>query len=126
MTIEADLDTALGALVGSRIYGGTFPQPQQPNNRPVWPAIRRTLTGIPDADLCGDGGDDASDFRLQLDLVVMEAAGYSAARTLRTQVMAAMRTFTPPAVWDGELYDFDEETRTHRWILFYRLHPSST
>lgn len=124
MTIEADLDTALGALVDSRIYGGTFPQPPG-RAAPTWPGIRRTLIGIPNPDLCGDGGDETADFRLQLDLVVSEASGYESLRTLRGQVMTAMSTFSPPAIWDGEQYFFDEETRTHRCVLDYLIYPSS-
>lgn len=122
MTIEADIDTVLKPLVSNRVYGGIFPQPPE---RPVWPAIRRTLLGIPDVDLCGDGGDETADARLQLDLVVTEAAGYTALRTLRALVMTAMRTLTPPAIWDGEQYDFDEETRTHRCVLDYLIYPST-
>lgn len=124
MSIETDIDTAIGSLVGSRIYANVFSQPQQ---RPVWPAIRRSIASVvPDVDLCGDGGDETADLRIQLDIVVAEASGYEALRTLRGQVMTAMSTFTPPAVWDSERNEFDEETRTHRCSLDYMIYPSSS
>lgn len=123
MSIETDIDTALGALVDSRIYPNVFAQPQR---RPEWPAIRRTIVSVvPPVDLCGDGGDDTDDLRIQLDIVVSEASGYTALKTLRGQVATAMAAFDPPAIRDGERYEFDEETRTHRCSMDYMIYPSS-
>lgn len=79
----------------------------------------------PDVGICGDGGEETADFRVQIDLVVAESAGYSALDTLKTDVMSDMRSFDPPAVWDGTQFTFDEETKTHRCILDYLIYPSS-
>lgn len=121
MTIEADLFTKLQGFVQGRCYPGTFPQPAI---NPQWPAIRYTrISATPNEDLCGDGGDESADVRIQIDLV---AKSYGAMITLRAQVMAAMKTIVnPSAIWDAEFCDTDFETRTHRCVLDYLFYPSS-
>src|SRR5678815_3100490 len=120
MTIEADIFTALKSLVGNRVSPNEFPQPPAV---PTWPAIRYTIIDtIPVVDICGDGDDSTATPRIQLDVV---ATTYTAVRALRLQVMAAMRTFTPPAILDSSGGDYDPETKTYREQLDYLFHGSS-
>lgn len=119
MSIETDLFAALKGLVGNRVYAVNFPQAE---NMMTWPAIRYSFVGIvPAVTVCGDGGDDGAEVRVQLDLVHTDAASL---RALRLQVMQAMRGFDPPAVNENSLELFDGETRTYRGILDYLIHPS--
>lgn len=123
MSIESDVVAAIQARVDGRAYVGEF---SQPNVRPTWPAARVTVASIaPDVAICGDGGEETADFRVQIDLVVTEGAGYSALNALKALVLSDMRSFDPPAIWDGGFYDFDSETKTHRYILDYLIYPSS-
>ena len=67
MTIEADIFTALGPLVSNRVYPVSFPLT---GSLPVWPAIRYTFISItPTVTICGDGGDETADTRVQIDAV---------------------------------------------------------
>lgn len=120
MSLEADLFAALKSLVGNRMSPNEFPQSPAV---PVWPAIRYTFVDtIPEVDVCGDGDDDTATPRVQLDVV---ATTYTAARALRLQVMAAMRTFSPPAIIESSSGLYDAETKTFREILDYTFHGSS-
>jgi hypothetical protein len=118
------------ATLSTRIYEGTFPQPPAV---PVWPAARFTFVGnTPYPALCGDSDIEADDVRVQIDLVVAEAGGTSALHTLRAAVIAAMSAMvlqsgeTPlPSTRDTDLYAFDPETKTHRFVLDFLLYPSS-
>src|SRR5690606_30861774 len=115
--MEEEIVTALGSFVSGRIWPNRFPQ----SNRPTWPAIRYTfISRVPDVDLCGDGGDETADVRIQLDCV---SSTYEGVQTLRGQVMTAMAMFQPPAIWDGEFNVFEEETKTHRCALDYLVYP---
>lgn len=117
--------------LGTRIYEGTFPQPPA---TPVWPAARFTFVGnTPYAALCGDSDIDADDVRVQVDICVADAAGTAALHALRRAVVVAMENMviqsgeTPlPSTRDTDLYDFDAETKTHRFILDFVLYPSSS
>lgn len=121
MSLESDLFDALKTLVSNRVYPLTFWQPS--GALPTWPAIRYTLSGAePGATVCGDSGEATADVRVQLDLV---ATTYTALRTLRTAVLAAMVPFATPALWDGEDEEYDEETKTFRARLDYVIYPSS-
>jgi hypothetical protein len=120
MSVEADLYTALSGLVGNRCYPITFPQT---GTVPVWPAIRYTLISVvPAIALCGDSGDDAADTRVQLDIV---ASSYSAMRSLRLDVMAAMLTFAPPAILENSSDQYDAETKTYRSQVDYIVYKSA-
>ena len=119
MTIEADLFTALRSLVGNRV-APTFPQPPK---TPTWPAIRyRIISNIPVVDICGDGDDSTAEPHIQLDVV---ATTFEAARALRLQVMAVMKTFDPPAILQNSASEDDAETKTSREILDYILYGST-
>jgi len=120
MSVEADIFTALQSLVGKRVAPVIFPQAPVV---PTWPAIRYSfIDSVPIVDACGDGDDDTAEIRLQLDVV---ATTFSAARSLRLQVMAAMAVFDPPATLQSSTSDFDAETKTYREILDYMLHGST-
>lgn len=121
MTVEADLFTTLGPLVANRVYPESFIQPN--GALPVWPAIRYDLVStVPVITICGDSGDDAPDIRVQIDGV---AKTFMEMRTLRQQIMAAMRLFYPPAVMQNDFAEKDEETKTYRALLEYVIYKSS-
>lgn len=114
--------TALGPLVNGRVYASTFPQ--QPNI-PTWPSIRFTVVGgevFPD--LCGSEVWQTDDVRVQLDVVATE---YDQMRSLVQQVISAMAAVVdPPSRRAAPTVEtFDAETKTHRSVLEYSLHPSS-
>lgn len=120
MLLEENLFNALRSLVGNRVAPIIFPQPPAV---PTWPAIRYSIDSNPIADLCGDGDDTTADTRVQLDVVAKE---FAQVRSLRLQVLSAMRTFAPPAVLQFSTGDYDEETKTFREILGYNIHGSSS
>lgn len=123
MSVETDVVDAIKSRVSNRAYVNLFAEPAQ---EPTWPAARvSVISPIPDVDICGDGGEETADFRVQIDLVVEEASGYSSLKSLQTLVMADMAAFTPPAIWDSARFEFDEETRTHRCSLDYLIYQSS-
>ena len=120
MSVETDLFTALSDLVDDRCYPITFPQT---GGVPVWPAIRYTIVSVvPAIALCGDSGDDAADFRVQLDVV---ASSYTAMRALRLDVLAAMQTFVPPAIFENSSDQYDSETKTYRSQVDYIIYKSA-
>lgn len=116
------------ATLGTRIYEGTFPQPPAV---PVWPAARYTFVGnTPYAALCGDGDIDADDVRVQIDLVVQTSQ--ADLHALRRAVIAAMSSIVVqsgepplPSTRETDLYNYEGETKTHRFTLDFLLFPSS-
>ena len=122
MSVEADLFSTLGPLVGNRVYPESFIQPN--GALPAWPAIRYDLVSeVPVISICNDSGDDALDTRVQLDVV---AKGWTEVRILRQQVMQAMRLFVPPATYEISFAEKDEETKTYRVSLEYLIQKSSS
>ena len=120
MTVEASLFTALRAIVSDRCYPLAFPLSPP---RPQWPAIRYTLVStVPAAALCGDTGDEGSDFRVQIDCV---AQTFVEVRTTRLLVIAAMASFAPPAVLQNTSSLFDPETATYTESVEYLIHAST-
>jgi hypothetical protein len=120
VTIEASLYTTLAPLVSNRVYPVTFPLT---GAVPVWPAIRYSIISVtPSVTICGDGGDETADTRIQLDIV---AQTFSAVRALRLQVMTAMLTFAPPAVFENSFSSYDAETKTFREQVDYVTYASS-
>lgn len=127
MTTQAGVLTAVVAalrpLVGNRVYTRTF---LQPSGLPTWPAIRLTVvSATPYPDACGDGGDEGTDFRLQIDVAHAASAGETGLQTLRAQVMTAIAALGAEYVWDGEFNDYDETTKTNRVALDYLVFLSS-
>jgi hypothetical protein len=115
--------------LGTRIYEGTFPQPA--GVPPAYPAARYTFVGnTPYAALCGDSDIDADDVRVQIDLVVQTSQ--ADLHTLRRAVIAAMSAMVVqvgesplPSTRETDLYEYDAETKTHRFIIDFLLFPSS-
>ncbi len=121
MSIEADLFTTLKTLVENRVYPETFIQPN--GALPIWPAIRYGLVSIvPATAICGDGGDETADTRVQLDVVDKT---FIATRSLRTQVMQAMLNFDPPAIVQNSFSEYDAETKTFRASIDYVIYKST-
>jgi hypothetical protein len=120
MSVETSLFTALKNLVGNRVAPVIFPQPP---NIPTWPAIRYTIIdSVPIVDICGDDDDQTAETRVQLDIVALT---FAAVRDLRLQVMAAMKTFDPPATLQLSSSEYDFETKTYREMLDYLLNGST-
>lgn len=115
MSLKSDIYDALKALVSLRVYPNRFPQ----QNSPTWPAIRYSMvSGTTWEDLCGDGGAEAEDPRVQIDWVADSDAARDALTPLIRSAMTALGwriTGTPQEL-------FDEETKTFRatadWILY--------
>ncbi len=128
MSLENHLFSSLSTISEIARVGGfyavsplIFPQP--PRYNPEWPAIRYTfVSSVPIEDLCGDGDDDTSDVRVQIDVV---DTTYAAMRALRLKVMAVMSAFIPPAILQASSDEVDIETHTYRAILDYLIHPST-
>jgi len=120
MSVEDDLFSALKSLVGNRVRPVIFPQPPA---IPTWPAIRYTIIdSVPIVDICGDDDDQTAETRVQLDIVALT---FAAVRDLRLQVMAAMKTFDPPATLQLSSSEYDFETKTFREMLDYLLNGST-
>lgn len=118
--IEGTISTVLGALVSGRCYPSHFPQ--EPT-LPTWPAIRYTISNDADEVLCGSAGADTDDIHVQIDAV---AKTWGAMITLRDQIIGALQgTGTPNARQPGGFQTFDEETKTHRSVLFYLFQQST-
>ena len=120
MSVETSLFSALKNLVGNRVAPVIFPQAPAV---PTWPAIRYAfIDSVPIVDICGDDDDTTAEQRVQLDIV---ATTFAAVRALRLEVMAAMRSFDPPATLQLSSSEYDAETKTYREILDYLLNGSS-
>ena len=116
--IEGTIFTTLNGLVGGRCFPSRFPQEPE---LPTWPAIRYTTANDAVEDLCGTVGADVDDVRVQIDVVAKTHGGML---TLRDQVIAALRG-VQCARQPGGFQTFDDETRTHRAVLFYLFQQSS-
>lgn len=117
MGIEASLAATLKPLAGNRAYPDTFPQDY------AWPAIRYSyVSAVPDATACGNGGDDETDYRVQIDAV---ARTDTARDALRIAIRDAMLTFDPPAICLDWGKEYDSETKAYRARMDYLIQPSS-
>lgn len=81
------------------------------------------ISADPVVSLCGDGGPETADSRVQIDIVDKQ---YKSVQTLKEQVISAMQLMTPPTIWESEFNDFDADTKTHRCVLDFVIYPSST
>lgn len=117
-TLDVALFDALKTLVGNRVRP-YFPQPPAV---PTWPAIRYSIERNALVDICGDGDDDTAEQTVILEIV---ATTDTAARALRLQVLAAMKTFDPPATAGFSRGEEDVETKTFREIQEFTIHGSS-
>ncbi len=121
MSIEADLFAGLKTLVANRVYPETFIQPN--GALPVWPAIRYSFVSIvPTITICGDGGDETANTRLQIDVVDKT---FIATRSMRLQVMQAMLNFDPPAIVQNSFSEYDVDTKTFRASIDYVIYKST-
>ena len=85
MSLEQQIFAALSPLVSGRVHASTFPQLPAV---PITPAILCTFVSAdPGQDICGAGGQDVEDTRVQVDVY---STSFDSARALRLQVMAAM------------------------------------
>lgn len=111
---------ALGPLFGGRVWPLKF---EQVANRPVWPALRYTTTGVrPYLDQCGNDAGDTDDLSFQLDIV---DTTYDGMLSLVRAVRLALQATDPPCTIDGGGDDFDQETSTFRYRLDVTFWPSS-
>jgi len=115
MSLKSDIYDALKGLVSLRCYPDRFPQ----QNSPTWPAIRYSVVGGTSwEDLCGDGGAEAEDVRVQIDWV---AETDPAREALTPQIRAAMTTLGW-RIQGTPLEMFDAETKTFRatadWVFY--------
>lgn len=125
MSLEDDIFEKLAPLVmisasplKGRVYPNTLPQ------QFTYPAIRfQTVSQVPFVDLCGDGDEETDETHIQIDVVDNE---YDPMMALVRSVRAAMATFDPPAILDFFNTDFDAETRSHRGLLEYSFHGSTS
>lgn len=120
MTIEQEIFAALSPLVGARVYPLVLPQSPVV---PVTPAIRyQFISSDPEADVCGDGGDETADTRTQVDVY---STTHPATRALRLQVIAAMRLLPTPTLWAGGSDDYDPELKLYVCTMDFISYPSS-
>lgn len=116
--MHEQLYAALAPLVDDRVYPLEFPQAL-----PTWPAIRYSVISmIPGSSVCGDAEDEASDWRVQIDVA---AADYDGVLATATTVRDALMAFDPTAILEGWGEESDPETGTYRVLLDYTFHPSS-
>lgn len=127
MTTQMDLSLEivgrLADLVENRVYYRVFPQNTK---QPAWPSILYSFVSVtPNQDICGDGGEETADYRVQLDVVMEGKSGPTAFMTLCKQVKTAMAALKPVWVWDDQFEVFDEPTRTYRLSIDYLVFLSS-
>lgn len=124
LSVSQQVFGALAPLVGQRCYQRTFLQPD--GGLPAWPAIRFVFVSAdPGETICGDGGDEAADYRVQIDLAEAYAKGEAAFQALRAQVLAAMQSLGATYVWAGQRDEFDPDTKTLRCSLDYLVYQSA-
>lgn len=121
MSIESELVTLLGPLVGGRIARDVFPQP---NGLPEWPAIRFSLIDGQNAEtICGTDGVETDDSTYQIDCVATTGI---AADALARDVIGEMNLFPLPNVRTARRADpYDPATKTFRVSLDFLISPSS-
>jgi len=121
--IAAALVTALAPVVANRVYRNVFPQAP---SVPTWPAIRYTFASVSAVqDICGDGGEETADYRVQIDLVDLESKGPTSFANLSALVKAALAPLQPIYVWASEFEEFDLDTKTNRLSMDYLVFPST-
>lgn len=121
--IAAALVTALRPTVSNRVYRNVFPQPPA---APVWPSIRYTFVSVAsNQDICGDGGEETADYRVQIDVVDLESKGPTSFATLTDAVKSALAPLQPIYVHDSESENFDLDTKTTMLSMDYLIYPSS-
>lgn len=124
LSVSQALTTALGPLVEQRVYARTFVQPS--GDLPTWPSIRFAFVSVAsDVTICGDGGDESADYRVQIDLVLERSKGEVEFQSLRSQLLAVMQALGSTFVWAGQRDEFDADTKTNRCSLDYLVYQSA-
>jgi hypothetical protein len=120
MSLEQVVFDALAPLVGNRVHANVFPQKP---DVPITPAIVFTFIS-PEIfpDVCGDGGDDVANTRIQVDVY---STTFDATRALRLQVLSAMAALLPPVLWAGGFSSYEPELKLHRESMDFIHYPSS-
>jgi hypothetical protein len=120
--IGAALVLALSPLVSGRVYWDHFPQPPA---APIWPSMRYTwVSQTPDQRWCGDGDEESAEYRLQIDIVLLESKGKSQLTAMGRQVKALIKSTFPGWRRESQFSDFDFETKTNRMMLDYSISTS--
>lgn len=127
MTTQADVSlqivNKLKGLVANRVYRRVIPQSSA---APVLPAITyQYISAIPTQDVCGDGGEEVADYRIQINVWDLESKGPTAFETLCRQVRAAMAELNPLVVWDGQTDLDGEELKASGVALDYFVYLST-
>jgi hypothetical protein len=121
--IVAAITTALKPLVGGRVTTRRFAWGAA---GPVWPAIRiNFISGNPTQDICGDGGEEVADYRVQIDVGDLETKGEASFLTLCSQVMVAMALLGTEYRWSGMLDSYDEELKVNLRHIDFIVYLSS-
>lgn len=121
--IATAIVAALAPVVSSRVYRNVFPQAP---SVPVWPAIRYSFASVnATQDICGDGGEETADYRVQIDVVDLESKGPTSYSNLCASVKAALSPLQPIYCWDSEFEEFDIDTTTTRLSMDYLVYPST-
>ncbi|AOV02755.1 DUF3168 domain-containing protein [Delftia tsuruhatensis] len=124
LTVSQQITAALAPIVAGRCYQRTFLQPG--GKLPEWPAVRFVFVSASMAEtICGDGGDEAADYRVQIDLANSRKAGEVKFQELRAQILAAMAAIGPTFVWAGQSDTYDAETDTNRAQLDFMVYQSN-
>lgn len=125
LTVSQQITAALGPVVAGRCYQRTFLQPGA-KKLPDWPAIRFIFVAASTSEtICGDGGDEAADYRVQIDLAHSRKAGEVKFQEVRALVLAAMSALGPTFVWAGQSDTYDADTDTNRAQLEYMVYQSN-
>lgn len=120
MSIESGLVTALSAIAGGQIYQDTIPQSVRAKAGRI---LRFSVISIePAADLCGDDAEETGDRRVQLDVIADSAQDRA---DFRAQVLQAMTSFDPPAIFDGEQRSYESDVKKYVSTIDYLFYPSS-
>jgi len=117
VSISSELNAALSGLVSGRVYPDIFKQDCP------YPAMRYThVSAVPGATICGSGGEDAADYRIQLDIVAKTGVERDA---LRTAALAAIDAMATPAVIDSWDSSYDIEAKAYVTRIDILVHPST-
>lgn len=121
--IGAWIYAALNPVLTNRVYAN-LPQ----SRSLIWPAIKYTVvSATPGVAVCGDGGLETAEARVQIDVITDVGAGQAANNAIVASVLAAMAVMAPPAILDayGPEAEKDAETNTFRTSMDFLLYPSS-
>ena len=121
--IDAVIRAALKTEFDGRVYAGEFPQTVDGVGVSRLPAARfQIISATNPPDVCGTGGRDTDDTRVQIDVV---ASDWATLQTKVDAVIAALTATDPPCVREGYFTTVDEATRVHRAVMDFVFYASS-